>query len=301
MKIELRQIECFVAVADELHFGRAATRLHMSQPPLSLHIRNLESLMGVQLLYRTKRSVSLTPSGKFFLEKVQPLLGELRDAVDMAQRIEMGHTGKLVIGFVASTAYTVLPPIMIEFRRFEPDCRVDLCQLSLHAQLEALRSGAIDVGVLRPPVVDPLIQTELLVREPFIVAVPADHAFAARRSVKVEAMMNEPIIMPPRTSVLFKAIQHCFHSAGFEPRIIQEVTGLKTILGLVSAGMGVSLVPASSRRVQMQNVVFRPMMRPPVAETVLAWRKGMSSPMFNSFVLTARKVAKRRELKLIDS
>ncbi len=179
--MELRQLQYFLTVAEELNFSRAAERLQITQPPLSLQIQHLERELGVLLFYRNNRHVELTDAGKVFADEVRKMLDYLRRAIENTKRTHHGEIGKLTVGFVGSATYDILPMVLREFRSLYPDVQVHLLELPTPKQIEALREDEIDVGVLRPPVHDENIRTEIVSSVPCVLAVPKQHPLVNKK------------------------------------------------------------------------------------------------------------------------
>lgn len=289
MSWELRHLRYFVAVAQELHFGRAAARLHIAQPALSRQIRRLEDLLGATLFHRTKRTVKLSRAGEAFLDRARVLLKHAEDATDLARGVHHGRRGRLTIGFIASASYTVLPAVLRRFRDQFPEVKIDLLQLRNRMQVEALQQDEIDIGILRPPVLHPSLETRLLMREPFVVALPGDHPLAQRTHLRIRHLRNEGFIMVPSAAAPFLEVIRSFClKAGFEPRVVQEAIEIPTVIGLVSASMGVALVPFSSQRMHTANVVYRTVSGAPRTDTLLAYRHANPPALLLEFVRIAR-------------
>jgi DNA-binding transcriptional LysR family regulator len=296
MNIELRQLRYFVTVAEEMHFGRAAVRLHMTQPPLSQTIQSLEAALGTPLFFRTKRSVSLTPAGIALLPEARRLLLQAASLPDLAKRAASGESGRLSLAFVSTADYSVLPPFLREFREHYPQVEIDLREATTDVQLEELAQGRIDAGLLIPPMPDKLkgeIDYLPLISEPLILAAP--HNLKALRGTKTIALSmlgDTPLIIFPRriAPAFHDAILACFHDAGLTPRIGQEAIQMQTIVGLVSAGMGIALVPQSVSNLKRPGVEYRPLAdRTPMVETGLAWRRDNASPVLHAFLKLLRK------------
>ncbi len=296
--MELRTLRYFVTLAEELHFGRAARRLAITQPPLSLAIRALETELGVSLLARTRRQVALTHAGSTFLEQARAVLARASEAVQLAQAADRGEVGRIAIGYMTASVFTVLPPVLREFAARHPGVRLDLRELTLPQQLAALRSGAIQAGFMRPPVMDAELTSELLLEEPLRVALPAGHALASARRLHAARLANEPFVMFQRSPglVLHDLVLGFCLQQGFAPRVAQEASQTHAVIGLVSAGIGVALVPASAQEIRLRGVEFRPLAdkSPPVG-TCLAWRRDDPSPVLRAFVETAQRVARMRK------
>jgi DNA-binding transcriptional LysR family regulator len=295
--MELRHLRYFLAVAEELHFGRAAARLHVSQPPLSQQIRHLEAELGVALLARTHRRVRLTEAGRAFAGEARVLLERLGHAAQAAQRIARGETGSLAVGFIASATFGVLPRIYRRFRERHPEVALVLSELSTADQVEALRAGTLHVGMARPPLPAEGLVAEPLGEEPLVAALPTRHPLAARATVPLRALGPEPFVLfprQPRPGWIDVVLDAC-RSAGFRPAVVQETLELSTAVALVGAGVGVSLVPASASALRLRGVVYRPL-QPPVPTTrLLAVRRAEGAPPAAlRFLEVAREVVAER-------
>jgi DNA-binding transcriptional LysR family regulator len=278
--IELRHLRYFVAVAEELHFGRAAERLHMAQPPLSQQIKQLEAELGFALFHRTKRSVRLSEAGQIFLVETQQVFRQLDQAVEAGRQASRGESGQLVIGFVSSAAYNVLPELLRAFRSEVPEVRLELHELPTNEQLDWLRAGKIDLGLLRPPVEDKTLHLRTIRREPMVVALPETHPLADQAQISWRSLASEAFVLFPRPlspHAYDQIISFC-QQAGFSPRVIQEAMQMQTIVSLVAGGMGISIVPLSLQNMQRTGVVYRPLAVPiPYAEVAVVWRQTASA------------------------
>lgn len=285
--VELRTLSYFVAVAEELHFGRAARRLNLTQPPLSLQIRHLEEELGVKLFNRTKRRVEITSAGRVLLEEARAILARTEHAAAATKQADRGQTGRLALGFIHSSAFTLLPQILRRFRATSPGIELILLEMTTAEQIEALRRHRLDAGILRPPVGMPWLTSQVVFSEPFIVTLPTDHPLAAAKMVDLAALREEPFVIFSRhllADFYRLTIRFC-EEAGFEPNILQEAALIHTIVGLVSAGLGVALVPASAKYIQIPGVTFRPLaQRAPRAEIAVTWRCDDESPLLKSFL-----------------
>ncbi|KVD18521.1 LysR substrate-binding domain-containing protein [Burkholderia ubonensis] len=297
---DLRQWRYFVTVAEERHFGRAAARLSMTQPPLSQAIRALEDLLGVALFVRTKRSVALTAVGAALLPDVRKLL-EAADALPpRAQSLARGETGSLALAFVSTADYGLLPSLLRAFGARYPQVRLQLEEATSDVQIEELAAGRIDAGLIIPPV-PPRHAAELsylpVVREPLVLAMPAAAAPADAPDdapVRLADVAALPLVIFPRRLApgFYDIITGCYGAAGATPRIGQEAIQMQTIVSLVSAGMGVALVPQSLRNLRRTGVVYRPLADgAPVVETGLVWRTGDVSPVLAGFIDIVRAQA----------
>ncbi|VBP40644.1 isoleucine biosynthesis transcriptional activator [Burkholderia pseudomallei] len=289
MTPDLRQWRYFVAVADERHFGRAAERLSMTQPPLSQAIRALEDALGVALFARTKRSVELTAVGAALLPDVRRLIAAADALPPLAQSLARGEAGSLALAFVSTADYGLLPQLLREFGARYPHVRLQLAEATSDVQIEELVAGRIDAGLVIPPV-PPRHAASLsylpVLREPLVVAMPAEAADAADAAadapVRIADIASLPLVIFPRRLApgFYDIITGCYGAAGVTPRIGQEAIQMQTIVSLVSAGMGVALVPQSLRNLRRTGVVYRALADPaPVVETGLVWRTDDVSPV----------------------
>jgi DNA-binding transcriptional LysR family regulator len=331
MGLDLRQLRYFVAVAEERHFGRAATRLAMTQPPLSQQIMALEETLGAALFARTRRSVELTPVGRDLLPEVRRLLSLADRLPALAQSLSRGEAGELSLAFVSTADYGLLPQLMRAFTERYPGVRLQLVESTSDIQIEELVAGRIDAGLMIPPV-PPRYAGRLsylpLMREPLVVAMSDDTARqlderlvgegvlpepgfmrggSAReaqerdlnvhgrarvdREVPLAALADLPLVVFPRrlAPAFYDIIMDCYARAGLTPRIGQEAIQMQTIVSLVSAGMGVALVPRSLCNLRRTGVVYRPLRdAQPLVETGLLWRTDDVSPVLGGFVDVAR-------------
>ncbi len=279
--MELRHLRYFRMVATELHFGRAAEKLHIAQPPLSKQIQQLEIELGFDLFSRTKRSVALTPAGEVFLVEVEGIFKNLDRAIDIGRKTSRGELGQISIGFVGSATYNILPLMLQKFRDRYPHVQIELHELTTDRQLIWLREGKIDIGLIRPPIVDLDVTVEIVFEESLIVALPATHQLATVESVDLTSLAIEPFILFPRQLApgLYDPIITICRAAGFSPIVVQECIQIQTIISLVSANMGVSIVPKSTQDIQRQGVVYKPILdlTPPVSMAIV-WRTNDDSP-----------------------
>jgi DNA-binding transcriptional LysR family regulator len=295
--VELRQLRYFVAVAEELHFRRAAERLHISQPPLSQQIRALEEELGFALLVRTRRRVELTPAGAAFLRDARALLTELDAAVATARRIDAGQTGRLRITFVGSALLSIVPGTVERFRRSRPGVELELHERATVDQLRAVRAGVADVGLVRPPIEDDgELRTATVLRERTVAALPAGHPLAAARRLALRRLAAEPLVLFPRDQApgFHDLLVDSLAGAGGVPRVIQYAPEMLTIIGLVAAGTGVSLVPESVQRLALDGVTYRPVAGAPRSELVAITRAGDDSALVRAFVSEASASAAAR-------
>jgi len=291
--IELRLWRQFVAVAEELHFGHAARRLHMTQPPLTQAIALLERLLGVRLFDRTKRSVALTAAGAALLPQARELLARAQALPAQARAAAAGEVGRLRLGFVSTVGFALLPQWVRAFREHSPGVALELIEATGDVQLQALARGEIDAGfMLHSPGFAPAdLQHTLITREPLVLALPDHHPLVTAPTLSLAKVLAEPLVIFPRRIVpsLHDAIFGLYHAAGRSPQVAQEAIQMQTIVNLVSAGLGVAWVPESVRQFQRPGVVYRSVSGPrgravPECETTLAWSGGVSNPSLGRFV-----------------
>ncbi len=291
--MELRHLRYFIAVAEELHFSKAAERLHIAQPPLSQQIQQLEAELGVELFHRkTKRQVQLTEAGKVFLKEAYQLLLQLETAIALTQRTGRGETGQLRIGFTSLVIYDLLPLILRQFREQFLEVELVLLELTTSQQEQALRDSLIHVGFAHPPLEDDTISYQCIHRETLVVALSSTHSLAQKEHICVRSLLNEPLIMFPRYLApgLYDRIMSLFQQENFKPHITQEAIQMQTIIGLVSAGMGVAITPYSLQNLQRSGVVYRPLLTEvPVIETAVIWQQSSLTPIVENFLQLTRK------------
>ncbi len=294
--MDLRHLRYFVTVAEELHFGRAAAKLHISQPPLSMQIRALESELGVTLLRRTQRHVSLTQAGTALLAEARHILARVEQAVLTTKRAGRGEIGELAIGFISVADYNVLPIVLREFRRRFPLVNLSLRESTSDAQFRDLLAGRIDVGFVLPPITEASLDSLPILREPLIAALPEKHPLARTRGkLALEKLKDAPFILFPRPYApgLYDDVVSCCKTAGFSPRVAQEAIQMQTIVSLVSAELGVALIPASLTNLQRTGVVYKTLRAgSPLTEVHLAWRRGDHLPALRVFIDVALQAAR---------
>lgn len=292
--MELRHLRYFLAVAEELHFGRAAQRLCIAQPPLSQQIQQLERELGFALFLRANRQVRLTEAGETFLEETRVLFAGLEKAIHAGRRIARGEVGWLSIGFVGTATYALLPAVLPVFRERYPGVELALRELVSARQLQALRDRRIHVGFTRPALHEEDIASETVAREPLMAALPEAHPLASSESLPMRELAEEPFVLfpaHPKPSYADFLTSVC-EQAGFLPQVVQEAAEMHTAISLVVAGIGITLVPASARNLRRPGVVYRPLRDPaPVTELSLAWRRDDSSPVLHAFLQIAREVS----------
>lgn len=288
-------IRSFVTLAEELHFGRAAKRLNMTQPPLSRQIQLLERELGVRLLERTSHSVALSAAGRAFLPEARAVLAASENAARVARRAAQARGGgALAVGFIGASTYAFLPRMVSRARSELPEVALTLKEMTGAAQVEALALGRIDVGLVRP-LPEPFAGlASCVMREDLALALPHEHPLAARRRPALRDLEGEPFIMySPDGPYMHALLSSVFRAAGVRPRVVQALSEAQSILALVSTGMGLALVPAETRNACFDNVTFRPITVAPGATVELhaAWRPENRNPAMGPFRDLLHRVA----------
>jgi DNA-binding transcriptional LysR family regulator len=297
--VELRHLRYFVAVAEELHFGRAAERLRIAQPPLSRQIRDLEREVGTVLFARVPRGVALTPAGMAFLPEARLTLAQAERAQRSAQRAAQGETGRLRVGFVeASTHSGILPGVLSFFRAHLPSVGLSLFELDPLQQAEAFQAGRIDLGILHSAPLDAerWLRVEPVYSEPVMLAVSRSHRLGGRARFTLRGLAEESFVLFPRRvePAMYDGIISRCRAEGFSPRVVQEANGWHTLASLVSAGVGIAFVPRSISSFQQSGVTYRNVPDLEVAMSLSAvWKRGERSPVRERFVTALKAVAGR--------
>jgi DNA-binding transcriptional LysR family regulator len=288
--IDLRQLRYFVAVAEELHFGRAAAKLGMAQPPLTQQIQKLEKALGCPVFLRQPRKTTLTEAGETLLEDARRILRECEEATERARRAGRGETGQLTVGTPPSVMLTRLPAAIRKYRERFPAIRFTLRELATSAIAEGLKAGSVDLGLLRE-----VPEGEVVLREPVVAVLPVGHALAAREGLKLRQLAEEPFVLFPRRlgeAFYDRLVSFCVQ-AGFTPRVVQEATQWQSVVTFVETGLGVSLAPACVQRFRWKGVVYREL--PGLSTTVSAgMRKEGSSAAASAFLNILRGEFRRR-------
>ena len=285
--MEFRHLRYFLALADELHFGRAAQRLAITQPPLSLNIQQLEASVGARLFDRDSKGVRLTAAGVAFQEAARALLARADEARQLAREIEAGAVGRLRVGFVGSVLFRGLPQWLARFQAEHPRIEVRLSELNSQEQVDALVRDELDLGFVHTPQVPPELQVQLLHEDAFLCCLPADHALARRRKVALADLRDEPFVMFSRRASpdYFARIMAMCGSLGFQPRVRHEVRHWLSVVSVVAQGMGVAVVPAPLQRSRMAGAVFRPLADATLPSPVYcAWKAALDQPARSRFL-----------------
>jgi DNA-binding transcriptional LysR family regulator len=296
---DLKQLRCFVTVGEDLHFGHAARRLNMTQPPLSRQIQMLEYELNVQLLLRTSRSVKLTPAGQAFLADARRILALAESAACAAQRVSRGEVGLIKLGFTAASSYCFLPKLLAYVKSELMDVEIELSEMVTIQQLEALRENRMDLGLVRPPVEEPGMRTIRIANERLLLAVPSSHRFAMGSPRCLKDLAGEPFITfsPVQGRYFYELLAGMFRKAGVSVKYVQHVSQVHSILALVSAGIGISIVPETARKLHFEGAELRELSDPPTfAELHLAWNAENSNPALPAF----RDIVVRRFAAKLD-
>lgn len=296
--MELRHLRYFITVAEELNFTRAAERLHIAQPPLSQQISGLEAELGVKLFNRSKRPLQLTNAGQEFLKEARLVFTQVEQAVRVAQRASRGEVGRLVVGFNSSATQSVLPEILRVFRDRFPNVELVLRELDSYHQLQSLHSNQIDCGFLHMQnnndSNDNAIRSISVLKEPLVIALPQNHPLAIQARIPLQALANESFILPPSHmgQGFYGQVINLCQRAGFIPKVVQEAMWLQTVLGLVAAGVGVALVPASMQNLQRTGVVYKAVEGETwKIEMVMVWRQDDTSVVLHEFIKVVQEIA----------
>ncbi len=285
--VDLRHLVYFRAVVRARHFGRAAAALHISQPPLSIAIRQLEDRLGLRLLERSRAGVTLTAAGQALSDELDALMPRFPEVFERVRATGRGETGHLRVGFVTPAEYSFLPACLREFRALAPGVRLTLREMTSDAQAEALADGSLDAGFVLPPLGRGALRSVPVFRDTLVAALPVQHPLAARRRLRAVDLAASPLIIFPREKApgLHDDILGLFAAVGVTPSIAQEAIQMQTILSLVAAGLGVAVVPASLRNLGRVGVEYRELTGtvPPV-RIELAWREPAGAAALGRFV-----------------
>ena len=296
--MELRHLRYFVTLAETLHFGQAAAKLQIAQPSLSHQIQQLESELQAMLLRRTKRRVELTEAGRIFLDEARDILARSDRAAVVTRRAGQGDAVKLRVGVGYCMDHVNATKTVGLFDRAHDHVHVELHTMAVGPQIDALKNGQLDIGFVRPRVNDAALTGEVLLREPFVAALPARHRLARKKSVALSALAEESFVLPPRQTVpvYHDLVLRACREAGFIPNAPHEADHVLLMLGMVAAGAGIALVPASARQVEQAGVAYATL-RPPHAllETVVTWRRNETSPVVERFLKIARQLMSDRD------
>jgi DNA-binding transcriptional LysR family regulator len=289
--IELRHLRYFLAVAESLHFSKAAERLGIAQPPLSQQIKRLEQLLGHRLFDRTTRGVKLTLAGQLLAERARSTIEKIQDDLAQVRRLGRGEEGTLTVGYAGSVMFTDLPAAIERYRRRYPKVELRLRELSTSAQIAALLNGTLDLAFLRDGDPTEGIQISTVLQERYVAVLPGGHALARKRSLRVRDLQAEPFVLFARRMgpLAFDRTVACCEKSGFRPNIVQDAPQWPTLVRLVAAGLGVSLAPACVASVAIPGAVYRDV-RAACRTTVDLGRKAAATTLVNNFIEIAVRV-----------
>jgi DNA-binding transcriptional LysR family regulator len=288
-------LECFVALADELHFGRAAERCHISQPAMSQQIRRLEQELNVRLAHRNKRMVSLTRAGDVFVVEARKMLRHMDDAVALTQRTDRGEVGQLRLGVTAPALFILYPEIAAHFHAQLPNVGLVVREMTTAEQEHALRRGDLDVGLVHPPLDDAGLAVEEIGRAPFHIALPVTHPLARRESVELGDLRREQVVIFPREIApqLYDSVLLLCREAGFSLRIAMEAHPAQSIIALVAAGVGIGFIASETQRLDRAGVTYRPIRGPGPQLTIgIAYHADETAPSVRTFLAVARETGR---------
>lgn len=293
--MELRQLEYFLTVAEELHFGRAAARLHISQPPLTVHIKRLEEELGVSLFDRTSRRVALTSEGARFQDLVRPILQDLDEAVEDIREIKAGRRGRVRVGFVSSASYELVPAGVRDVRLQHPGIHLDLQPMATGEQVEALLEKRLDIGIMRDAPLQAGLEFTTLLTEQMVGVLPANHQLATEPEISPEELIDTPLVLFPYQSMpgYVAKIMDIFHPLGHPPRIVQRAVNQENVMGLVAAGVGASILPASFSSFSLPGVVTKRISTAPTTRLELVTQQQESTANTAAVVSVITDAAQR--------
>lgn len=291
--IELRHLRSFLVVADELHFGRAAARIAVSQPALTVQIQQLEAAAGALLLDRHSRHVALTDAGRVFADAAARILRDVNAALDDVRQAQAGEVGVLRVGFSPTLMLSTLAHVVRTYRTRYPRVRLELRELATAEQMDALVRGDLDVGIMRGADAHPRLHSELFALEPLLIAMNRDHPLAPVARVRLSALAGEPWVLFPRAIApqLYDQVLGLCHAAGFTPDVVQESREVYTTVGLVGAGVGVTIIPETVQRMSWGDVVYKPIPRAAIRLSMVTPKQSRS--VVDTFLAIARRSARR--------
>jgi DNA-binding transcriptional LysR family regulator len=285
-------LECFVALAEELHFGRAAERCHISQPAMSQQILRLERELDVRLAHRNKRTVSLTRAGAAFLAEARAILRQMDGAAALALRTDRGEVGQLRLGVTAPALFVVFPEIASLFRQRLPNAGLVVREMTTAEQEHALRRGDLDVGLIHPPLDDPGLAVEEIGSAPFHIVLPASHPLTVHRTLELNDLEREQVVIFPRqiAPAIYDTVLTLCREAGFSLKIAMEAQPAQSIIALVAAGVGVGFIASQTQRLNRAGVTYRPIRGPrPQLSIGVAYHADETAPTVRAFLEAARE------------
>lgn len=292
--IDLRHLESFLVVVEEMNFGRAAERLRIAQPPLSRQIQRLEESLNVRLFDRTRPQIQLTEAGRVFVPEARRILSQVERGVQIAQRAAQGEIGQLLIGFEGSSSSDLLPLSVRSYQQQFPGVSITVQEMPTGDQLQALLKEQIDLGFIVPRIADESLVVETVLQESLVLALPEDHPLAAQDEIEVLQLRNESFIVgsPGDRCGLHNAVMNICHQAGFIPKVTQVTNEMQLTLGLIAAGVGIALLPNSIQGLHRKGVVYRSLQPPTAASSLaIAWRQNQANPALPNFLEVVRNTA----------
>lgn len=295
-EIEFRHLRYFLAVAETLHFGKAADKLGMAQPPLSQQIKSLERILGCALFDRTTRGVRLTKVGEFFHERARNTVANMGNDIEMARRLGSGQEGALTVGFAGSVMFTPLPKAIERYRRLHPKVELRLRELVTGEQIPFLMDGTLDVGFLRDGEPGYELSIEPILLEPFIAVLPAHHKLAREAAIRPGDLRDEPFVLFARRkgNLAFDRTVACCEAEGFRPNIVQDAPQWPTVIRLVAAGLGVSLAPACVANFVMPGIIYKKVRSQHRTSVDIAMRPQLRNPAAEGFLSIVREQFSRK-------
>jgi DNA-binding transcriptional LysR family regulator len=293
--IELRHLRYFLAVAEELNFGRAAERLNITQPSLSRQIQNLEKELSIILFERNQRQIKLTPPGQILLAEVEQILIRFDQGIQVVKRASRGEIGQLTVGFQGSSVYDIIPISVKSFRDRFPDVEVIMQPMETSEQVIAIAENNLDIGFVIPPITDANLKMEILLQEPLVLALPENHPLAAQSEIAIAALANEPLILASRDRGcgLHEQIFEIYQRAGLSPNVVCAAREMQVMLGFVAAGIGIALLPSHVKNFQRTGVIYR-VLTPdaPIAGLGMAWKSNNPTAVLSAFLEIVRSFPK---------
>jgi DNA-binding transcriptional LysR family regulator len=293
--IELRHLRYFLAVAEELNFGRAAQRLNITQPSLSRQIQNLEKQLDIILFERNQRQIQLTASGQIFLVEVEQILARFDQGIRVAKRASRGEIGRLTVGFQGSSVYDIIPISIKLFRDAFPKVEIIMQHMTTSEQVMAMVENNLDVGFVIPPIADADLEVEILLQEPVVLALPENHPLAIQAEISITALAEEPLVLAShdRGCGLHEQIFDIYQKAGLRPNVVCAAREMQVMLGFVAAGIGIALLPSHVKNFHRTNVVYRVLIpEAPIAGLAIAWKSKNISPVLSAFLEIVRNSSK---------
>jgi DNA-binding transcriptional LysR family regulator len=291
-KIELRHLKYFIAVAEELNFGRAAQRLYITQPSLSHQIVSLEGELGFALFVRDKRQIQLTEAGQIFLTEAQQILARFDRGMNVARRIGSGELGQLRIGFQGSSVYDIIPLSIRAFREQFPQVELIINSIPTSEQIELIQNGSLNLGFVVPPIGNTNLYLETILAEPLVLVLPENHPLAKNGEIPLAAIADAPLILASRDRGcgLHEQILQFYEREGLHPNVVHAAREMQVMLGFVAAGIGISLLPASVKNLQRRGIVYRTLTpNAPMAELAIAWHRENNTATLNQFLEIVRR------------